>query len=429
MGRSVAYLGLLRHRPVLVLWLSTTLSVLGDRLYQLAVMWVVYETTGSSVWMGIAAVVESLPYTVLGTVGRRFVARFASFGRLGWLDAGRAVVGCAVPLLWVPGDRGLVVLLVLVFLLGALGALFDPNLSSQVPGLVKPAEVHSATALLDLTFRITAIAGPGSVGLILLAVSEVQLFALDGATFAVSAVAMWWLRSYARRTAVAVPVAAGAEPAAATAPAALPVLRREPEVAMAIGLHGLGFYVAAVSTVGLPPLLAVELGQGAGGYGLVLAATGVGSLIGNFVIGSIRPRRWLVVYCAAWMVTGLSMVGYGAARSLPLVITVAVVSGLIAPTAAVTLRARLSQFAPPVRLRLLTVDQTVIRTAGTVGFLTLPLLVDAAPAGAFTGAGLLLLTVAVVTGFVGRRTQAARAARSAVATPVLAAEPAGVRVS
>ena len=88
MGESVAYLRLLRSRPVLVLWLSTTLSGLGDRLYQIAVMWVVYEATGSSVWMGIAAVVESLPYIVLGTVGRRFVARFASFGRLGWLDAG-----------------------------------------------------------------------------------------------------------------------------------------------------------------------------------------------------------------------------------------------------------------------------------------------------------------------------------------------------
>lgn len=425
----MAYLRLLRHRPVLVLWLSTALSGFGDRLYGLAVMWVVYETTGSSVWMGIAAVVESIPYIVLGTTGRRLVARCASFGRLGWLDAGRAAAGCAVPLLWVPGDRGLVVLLMLVFLLGTLGALFDPNLNSLVPSLVKPGEVHSVTALLDLTLRITAIAGPGCVGLILLAVTEIQLFALDGLTFVVSALAMWLLSSYARRTAAAVAVTGGTKADVVPAPAALPVLRREPEVGMAIGLHGIGFFVAAVSTVGLPPLLAVQLDQGASGYGLVLAATGVGALVGNLAIGSFRPRQWLRVYCSAWVVTGLAMVGYGAARSLPVVVAVAVASGLIAPTAAVTLRARLSRFAPAERLRLLTVDQTVIRSAGTVGFLTLPMVVDATPVGAFTGAGLLLLVAAIGTAFVGRQMVAAQAARGAAVEPVLTGEPAEVRAS
>lgn len=42
------HIRLLRCRSVRVLWLSMTLSVLGDRLYGLAAMWVVYEATGSS---------------------------------------------------------------------------------------------------------------------------------------------------------------------------------------------------------------------------------------------------------------------------------------------------------------------------------------------------------------------------------------------
>jgi hypothetical protein len=47
----------------------------------------------------------------------------------------------------------------LVFVLGALGAMFDPNLGGLVPGLVEPGEVRQVTALLDLTTRIAAIAG------------------------------------------------------------------------------------------------------------------------------------------------------------------------------------------------------------------------------------------------------------------------------
>ncbi|MEU3455298.1 MFS transporter [Micromonospora sp. NPDC006766] len=405
----MGYLGLLRRRPVLVLWSSAALSVLGDRLYGLAVMWVVYASTGSAALMGLVAVVESVPYIVIGTFGRRLVPWFASFGALGWLDVARAAVVFAVPLLWSPDRGGMVVLLVLVGVLGTLGAVFDPNLAGLVPGLVEPGQVRQVTALLDLTTRLAAIAGPGCVGLILLVVSDVQLFAVDGATFLVSAIALWWLRSHTRRAAVA----ASLGPVAIDRPrvvAAGPVLRRHPDVRVAIGLHGAGLFVAAVSAVGLPAVLAVRLGQGAAGYGLVLAAIGAGALTGNLLIGSLRAVRWLMTYCAAWVVTGLALIGISAAPSLPVVLGFGFMSGLATPAAAVTLRTRLAQFDRPERLRLLTVDQTVIRSAGTVGMLTLPLVVDAAPAVAFAGAGGFLIVAAAVAGIAGRRVTVAVAA-------------------
>ncbi|MBB4752479.1 MFS transporter [Actinoplanes lobatus] len=419
----MGYLQLLRKRPVLVLWSSAALSVLGDRLYGLAVMWVVYESTQSAKWMGVAAVVESIPYILIGTFGRDLVARFSTYRALGWLDAGRAVAACVLPVLWSPGGGGLAVLLALVFVLGTLGALFGPNLGALVPDLVEPGKVRQVIGLLDLTTRIAAIAGPGAVGLILLAVSEVQLFALDGATFAVSAVAMWWLHVHVRRTARVAAATSPADtppPVDAPAAAAWPVLRRHPDVTLGIGLHGVGFFVAAVSAVGLPALLAVQLGQGAAGYGLALAAVGAGALVGNLLVGNLRLGHWLTVYCGAWAVAGLTLFGYGIAPSMPVVLAVGFIAGLATPAAAVTLRTRLSEFGGPERLRLITVDQTVIRTAGTVGMLTFPMAVDAAPATAFAGAGVLLLGAAVAAAVVGRRW---------AAVPELAAEPVGGRAS
>lgn len=418
----MGYLQLLRKRSVLVLWSSAAMSVLGDRLYGLAVMWVVYESTGSATWMGVAAVVESIPYILIGTFGRDLVARFSSYRALGWLDAGRAAAACALPFLWSPDGGGLAVLLALIFVLGTLGALFGPNLGALVPDLVEPGQVRQMIGLLDLTTRIVAIAGPGAVGLILLAVSEVQLFALDGVTFAVSAVAMWWLHAHARRTArVAASGPAAAPAVEEPAAAAWPVLRRHPDVALGVGLHGMGFFVAAVSAVGLPALLAVQLGQGAAGYGLALAAVGAGALAGNLLIGNLALGHWLTVYCGAWAVAGLTLFGYGIAPSMPVVLAVGFIAGLATPAAAVTLRTRLSEFGKQERLRLITVDQTVIRTAGTVGMLTLPMAVDAAPATAFAGAGVLLLVTAAVTALVGRRW---------VTVPEVArAEPVGGRAS
>jgi len=419
----VGYLGLLRQRRVLVLWSSGALSVLGDRLYGLAVMWVVYAATGSASLMGLVAVVESLPYILIGTLARRLIARFASFGRLSVLDAGRAAAACAIPLLWSPDRAGLVVLFALVAVLGTLGVLFDPNLGSLVPSLVEPGQVRQVTALLDLTTRLAAIFGPGCVGLILLAVSDVQLFALDGATFAVSAVALWWLRAHTARAAKI----AGTPPPAPERPivvAAWPLLRAQPDVATAISLHGAGFFVAAVSAVGLPAVLAARLGQGAAGYGLVLAAIGAGALIGNLIIGNLRVGQWLTLYCAAWAVTGIALTEISAAPSLPIVMASAVLSGLATPAAAVTLRTRLAQFAPAERLRLITVDQTVIRTAGTAGMLALPFAIDAAPAETFAGAGVFLIVAALAAAVTGRRITAATA-RALPAEPALIPEAAG----
>ncbi|MBO0883213.1 MAG: hypothetical protein J2P17_23330 [Mycobacterium sp.] len=69
----MAYLGLLRRPPVLVLWSSQALSVLGDRFFALAVMWLALQKSGA-VAMGLVAIAESVPYIVMGAVGHRILA-------------------------------------------------------------------------------------------------------------------------------------------------------------------------------------------------------------------------------------------------------------------------------------------------------------------------------------------------------------------
>ncbi|GHC66384.1 MFS transporter [Streptomyces cinnamoneus] len=345
----MSYLRLLRQRPVLVLWLAQSLSVLGDRLYALAVMWVVYAATGSASLMGLVAVVESLPYVVLGTAGRHAVARFSTFGRLACVDAARALVAVALPFLWSPDVQGVAFLLVGVLLLGTLGALFDPNLGALVPDLVEPARVQQVTGLFDLTGRIARIAGPASIGLLLLVVSEVQLFALNGVTFAVSAVALGWL---ARRYAMAAG-GDGAERSGGARPAvrAWPTVRAHPRVGLAIGLHGVALFCSAVTAVGMPALLATRYGAGAAVYGLVTAAVGVGALLGNPLASNRRPSGWMGVYCAAWVVQGVATACMGLVLSLPMLVLLAGVTGLVTPATSVTLRARLGAFAPAERLQ------------------------------------------------------------------------------
>ncbi|MFF7638069.1 MFS transporter [Kitasatospora sp. NPDC008050] len=373
------YVRLLRRGPVLLLWGAQMLSVFGDRLYALAVMWIAWQKSGAGA-MGLVAIAESVPYIVLGTIGRRAMERFTTLTLLALVDVVRMVLVAALPWTWEQyGTEGL---LVSAALLGVGGALFDPNLGAMVPDLVKPEEVQAVSGLMDLTGRVARVAGPGSAGILLAVMPMIGLFWLDAGTFAVSAVALTVL---AKGAVLAQPTAATV-PTPTTRPQARSLVRTHPETGVALAVHGVGIFAGAVS-MAMPALLATRLHAGAGAYGLVLAAVGVGSLAGNAVAGNVRlPRLLPAVYCAVWAASGVLLAITGAVVSLLALVTVSALSGVISPFLSISLSTHLAQFPPAARRRLLTVDQTLIRTTGTVSMMVVPALAASHPrAGFFVG--------------------------------------------
>ncbi|MCC3773687.1 MFS transporter [Streptomyces sp. UNOB3_S3] len=386
------YARLLRQRPVMVLWLARSLSALGDRLYAMAVMWSVWAGTGSASLTGLVALLESLPYVVLGVLGRRVVARFSSYGALCAVDALRAGVAVALPFAWSPDARGTAVVLGGVCALGVLGALFDPNFEALVPGLGHAGQVQSLTGLFDLTSRVARITGHACAGALLLVISKSELFTCVGAAFAVSAAA---LGGMARRLP---PPTRAASAARVPAVRVTALVRERPDIGLAIGVHGAVPLCVAATTIGLPALLAHGHDTRAGAYGLITAVSGIGTLIGNPVAGGLRPRAWLAVCCAAWAVDGLATASMAVAGSDPALGALCLLSGLAVPVGTVTMRARLGMYPPAERLRLMAVEHTATRAGTVVAILLLPPLVDASPAGAFLTAGTV---VALLTGAVG----------------------------
>jgi MFS family permease len=387
----LGYLGLLRSPAVLGLWVAQAQSVFGDRLYALAMMWLVWQVTHSAFLMGLAAVVESVPYVVAGMSCRRLLAWFGSLGRLAMVDAARAVVVAVVPLAWGSGYR-LPVLLVAAAVLGCLGAVFDPNLAAFVPELADPQRVQQVMGLMDLTGRLARVAGPASAGLLLMVVPVVGLYGVDAVTFAVSAGLMVCLARRGRlgtRAAARVPRSVG--------PRARVLLRSDVRLFAAIGMHGAGVMASTLPAIAMPVLLAVRLHASARGYGLVLAAAGLGALAGNPLVGNLRlSSRFPVAYFGAWVAAGAVLAATGQAGSVPVVAVLGFAGGIAAPVSAVCLSTYLSRNYPrPERLQLAAADQAVIRACGTCGMLVLPALAAAHPSAGFTAAGLVTMTLAV----------------------------------
>ncbi|KZM70891.1 hypothetical protein AWN90_40920 [Nocardia terpenica] len=372
-------------------------------------MWMALERSGP-VAMGAVAIAESVPYIVMGAVGRRVVARFASFRMLAAVDLLRGILTCALPVLWAAG--GTPIMLAVVAVLGVAGSVFDPNLGALVPDLVAPQEVPTMTAAMDLTGRIARIAGPALAGMVVLAAPPSALFVADAATFVVSVAALTVLARVAAPPSPIVGMQDTSSPEETVD--ARRLLRQHPAVGTALVVNGVGFLVNAAPAVGMPLLLARHLHATASAYGVVLAASGIGALAGNLVVSRIRPgARFLTRFCAAWALSGLLLIVTGAAPSLAWVVVIAAASGAVMPTMSVTLSAQLAAFAPAERRRLMSVNFATIRSCGTAGMAVIPATIADAPARGFIVGGGVLAVVASLA-WLHARTAAAVASAAVV---------------
>src|SRR5262245_62400064 len=59
----------LRHRPILILWIGSSLSLIGDQFYLVTLPWVVLQLTGSGVAMGPVAMAAGIPRALLMLLG------------------------------------------------------------------------------------------------------------------------------------------------------------------------------------------------------------------------------------------------------------------------------------------------------------------------------------------------------------------------
>ncbi|MGX1812161.1 MFS transporter [Nocardia sp. NPDC055321] len=382
---------LLRRRRILLVWLTQLLSVMGDRFFALAIMWVALERSGPVV-MGAVAIAESVPYVLVGLFGQRLVALAARLSALAGLELVRAVLTVTLVAAW--AGAGTIAMLAMVTVLGICGALFDPGLGALVPDLVGESERPRLVALMDLTGRIARVAGPATAGLLLMLAPLPVLFVMDAATFAVSAAAMAWLARTATRASV--PGAGPSTPTPTRPARARALLHASPSLTIAFAVHGTGFFCNALPAIGLP-LLLVQFTAGPAQYGWMLTGAGIAAVAGNMVASRARPETGFPGrLCAGWAATGVLLVATGVAPSVGWVVAAAVLAGFASPFIGIALGVHLAGFATADRVPMLSVQYSVMRGAGTLGMAVVPASIASDPARGFIVGGAILVGVATL---------------------------------
>jgi MFS family permease len=404
----VRVLRLLRRPVPLAVWTGQLLSVTGDQLYAMAVLWLVLELTGSAKLMATVSLAESVPYVLTGFLGAGLISRSRRLRSLIRLDLISAVLVAVIPVSYLLGLRSVLLLGAVAALLSAAEALFDPALAAVLPDLVPRAELQPMIALTDSTDRLARVLGPGCAGLLLLVMPQTGLFGVDAATFCVSAAALATVsrRLHPRAGEPAGPVTPGSR----LLDGAREMLRL-PNLRVGLAVRGSCCLVWSAFTIGLPFELTHRLHAGLASYGLLLGAFGVGNLVGNLLSGSGRAERHLMtVYCLSWTLVGVGMLGLAAAPSLAVAVVTTVWMGVFTPLANVSLDTYIARVVPAARLaRVYALQRITVVGAGAVGVFAVAIAIDATSGAAviamaggwMVAAGLLALAYVLAGGVSG----------------------------
>lgn len=311
----------LQSRDYRLVWFGESVSLLGDQFHYVALSWLVLELTGSGLALGTVLLAASLPRGALLLLGGVLADRVSPRAVMLVSNVIRAMLTTVIAGLVFGSQIQLWQLVVAGALFGTVDAVFYPAISTIVARLVPTEQLPSANALLQGTQQLMTTVGPALAGIAVAIIGIGAAFAIDAASFAVAAFALWLIGQRGVAAQVAGP--ATAEPPAPPRTEHPPVLGALVEGTRAVlgdpALRILVILSAAFNVaftgpvvVGLPWLVRVRFQGDASMLGLLLAAFGAGSVVGIALIGSLpRPQSLgrLVLGIAAGLGLGLAAIG------------------------------------------------------------------------------------------------------------------------
>ncbi len=181
---------LVRTRDFGLLWWGQITSQVGEGLNKIALLWFVYELTGSAMMIAMVGLLQTLPPLIFGPVIGVYLDRLRKKPVMIWVDLSRTVLTFLIPALYGLGLLKLEGLFLLIFLTSTVSTVFGPALVSAVPLLVRRAELVSANALIQGTNNIGLLLGPAVSGILIALIGAQHVLYVNAATFLISALCL-----------------------------------------------------------------------------------------------------------------------------------------------------------------------------------------------------------------------------------------------
>jgi len=186
---------LIQTRDFGLLWWGQVTSQIGEGLNKVALLWFVYELTGSAMMIAMVGLLQTIPPLCFGPIIGVYLDRLRKKPVMVWVDLIRTGLTVLIPALYGLGHLSLEGLFVLIFLQSMVSTIFGPALVSAVPLLVRRSELVSANALIQGTNNIGSLLGPAVSGILIALIGAQHVLYVNAATFFISALCLMPIRS------------------------------------------------------------------------------------------------------------------------------------------------------------------------------------------------------------------------------------------
>jgi MFS family permease len=284
-------------------WFGFSFSVLGDAMTRVALIWFVYEKTGSAEALGWLMLCYTGPIIVGGLLAGSLLDRF---DRRKVMIADNVVRGLAmalVPLLYAIGQLAIWHIYAVAAVYGLLMMISLAGGPALVPSLVPREQLATANALEMLSFTLGGVIGPVVAGALIAWVGAPNVVIVDAISYLAFALAL------SRTRLLDEPHAAHqADGPAYHIGHAVRLLLKNP-VLLATTLMFMAFNIGGgAMAVWLPILSDRVLGGGPELYGTLLGALALGEVISALLAGSlILPLALGTLICLAQALSGASL--------------------------------------------------------------------------------------------------------------------------
>ena len=360
-----------QHRNYRLFFSGQLISLVGTWMQQVAQAWLVLQLTGDPIWLGIVAAAQFLPVMVLGLFAGVAADALPKRRVLIGTQVTMMILAAVLATLVITGVVQVWMIVGLAFLLGIANAVDMPVRQSFAVELVGREDVGPAVALNSAMFNGARVVGPAAAGLAIGAFGVAAAFVINALSFLAVIVGLHLIDERELHVGARIARPTSARAVVQNLAEGLSYVRRTRLVLLAVVVVGTVATVGMNFTVLIPAFAQHELHSDATGYGFLMAASGVGSLLAalRLVFGG-RPRPIRLAIGA--LILGVASVALAAVRAFPLSLALMVVIGfgsiLMAATGNTTI-----QLAVPdhLRGRVMSVYTTVFSASVPIGGLAM----------------------------------------------------------
>jgi len=258
----------------------------GDSIYHIGLIWITLEMTGSETVTGLVAMASDLPAVIFSLAAGVAVDRFDRRRLMLGADLLRAMLVLVIPLAAYAGFLSPTTLGLSAFAIAVAATFFNPARDAIIPQLVPESGLVKANSLIQTSWQLALLLGPGAAGAILFYWGKMPLFYVAAAMYIFSFGTILAIRTQRLAT-----TPYSGDLGMHDIREGLLFVARHKVIGPLLLLTVLdNLFIMGPAIVGTPVFIKQDLGRGADAYALVEGCYAIGMLIGTGLMLSFGGR-------------------------------------------------------------------------------------------------------------------------------------------